>query len=186
MKINHFLFASLSLTIALLAGCPSTPKPDPSQTVFKSAKPSADWIDPTRIYGAGAEGLTMRDENFAAAGSQRIDGSQVGLSVVYFDTDTSSITLASEKAKIDDAAKYLKDNPNARMMIEGYCDWRGTRQYNLALGDRRATGVRQRLLDSGIDASRLQTLSHGDLLAKEGISADQMKEDRRAAFVVVR
>jgi peptidoglycan-associated lipoprotein len=184
MRKNHFLFASLSLVIALLAGCPSAPRPDPSQTVFKSAKPSADWIDPTRIYGAGAEGLTIRDENFVGADSQR-DERTLAAATVFFDTDKSSIAT-TERPKIDDAAKYLKDNPQAKLMIEGYCDWRGTRQYNLGLGDRRAAGVKQRLLDSGIDAARIQTLSHGDLLAKEGVSADEMKEDRRAAFVVVR
>ena len=181
--MNPFLCASLSLAVLLLAGCPTVPKPNPSQTVFQPAKPSADWIDPTRIYGAGAEGLTVRDDNFAGAGSQLEEGK---LDSVYFDTDKSSVTSPLERAKIDDAAEYLKSNPKEKLMVEGYCDWRGTRQYNLALGDRRAANIRQRLIDSGIDASRIQTLSHGDLLASENATKDEMKKDRRASFVVVR
>jgi peptidoglycan-associated lipoprotein len=182
MRINHFLLVSLSLIAVVLAGCHNTPKPDPSSTVFKAAKPSADWIDPTKIYGAGAEGLAIRDQDFIGADSKRIEDR---LAAVYFETDKSSIA-PSERSKIDEAAQYMKDNPNDKLMIEGYCDWRGTRQYNLALGDRRAAGVKQRLLDSGVEEARIQTLSHGDLLAKENVAADAMKEDRRASFVIIR
>jgi peptidoglycan-associated lipoprotein len=182
MRRQLFLFVALSAATAFLAGCPTTSRPDPSQTVFKQAKPSADWIDPTKIYGIGAEGLTMRDSEFANADSQRIENI---LKSIYFDTDKSSIA-PEERGKISEAAEYLKNNPKDKLTIEGYCDWRGTRQYNLALGDRRAEGVKQRLIDEGVDPARVETLSHGDLLATENAQATAMKEDRRAAFVVIR
>jgi peptidoglycan-associated lipoprotein len=150
--------------------------------VFKEAKPSADWVDPTKIYGSGAAGLEIRDNNFITADSQRIENV---LKSIYFDTDKSSIA-PDERSKISEAAEYMKSNPKDKLMIEGYCDWRGTRQYNLALGDRRATFVKQSLIDDGVDPARVQTLSHGDLLATENAASDAMKEDRRAAFVVIR
>ncbi len=92
----------------------------------------------------------------------------------------------SERGKIVEAAEYLKNNPNDKLLIEGYCDWRGTREYNLTLGDRRASGVKQYLLDQGVSPDRVQTLSNGDLKAEENASASAMKEDRRAGLVVIR
>jgi peptidoglycan-associated lipoprotein len=157
-------------------------RPSPGDTVFKQAKPSADWIDPTKIYGQGAEGLSMRDKDFLNADSQRIENL---LQAVFFDTDKSAIA-PDQRPKVTEAAEYLKGNPNDKLLVEGYCDWRGTREYNLALGDRRANGVKQYLEDLGIDPARVQTISHGDLKAEENASQETMKQDRRAALVVIR
>lgn len=165
-----------------MTGCHSMKRPSPGDTVFKPAKPSADWIDPTKIYGQGAEGLSMRDSNFINGDSKRIENL---LQAVYFDTDKSSIS-PTERPKVNEASEYLKGNPNDKLLVEGYCDWRGTREYNLALGDRRANSVKQYLEDLGVESARIQTISHGDLTAEENASAETMKHDRRAALVVIR
>ena len=81
-------------------------------------------------------------------------------STVYFDYDQSSLTSEAQ-ATLDRQAAFLKASPSFRLIIEGHCDERGTREYNLALGDRRASAVRDYLVAKGINSSRLSTISYG-------------------------
>jgi peptidoglycan-associated lipoprotein len=81
--------------------------------------------------------------------------------VVHFDFDKSNIK-ASEKPIIDDAAAYIKENPEAGVVIsEGHCDVRGSVKYNMALGMRRAVSVKQALIDEGVDPSIIEVISKG-------------------------
>jgi peptidoglycan-associated lipoprotein len=104
---------------------------------------------------------------------------------VYFDFDRSAIKK-DEQAKITAAADYLKKTPQYRMMLEGHCDWRGTSEYNMGLGDRRAQGVKKFLQTLGISADKLQILSKGSLGAIEKGTAEQMEKDRRVDFVILK
>ena len=79
---------------------------------------------------------------------------------VYFDTDMSGIR-ADGRATLEKQATWLKQYTNYPITIEGKCDERGTREYNLALGERRANAVKQYLIAQGIPASRIQTISYG-------------------------
>jgi peptidoglycan-associated lipoprotein len=79
---------------------------------------------------------------------------------VYFDTDQSSVR-EDGRATLNKQAAWLKQYANYQITIEGHCDERGTREYNLALGERRATSVRQYLIAQGVPAARLKTLSYG-------------------------
>ena len=81
-------------------------------------------------------------------------------STVYFDYDESSLTSEAQ-ATLDRQAAFLKANPSIRIVIEGHCDERGTREYNLALGDRRASAASDYLVAKGVNASRLTTISFG-------------------------
>ena len=81
-------------------------------------------------------------------------------STVYFDYDQSTLTSEAQ-ATLDRQAAFLKANPSVRIVIEGHCDERGTREYNLALGDRRASAARDYLVAKGVNASRLTTISYG-------------------------
>ena len=81
-------------------------------------------------------------------------------STVYFDYDESSLT-AEAQSTLDRQADFLKANPSIRIVIEGHCDERGTREYNLALGDRRASAASDYLVAKGVNASRLTTISFG-------------------------
>ncbi|MBN2068481.1 MAG: OmpA family protein [Opitutales bacterium] len=142
---------------------------------------SSDWINAAEVYGAGAAGLEVRDGAFGEDG-ERITGV---LPSVYFDFDTSYIKQ-SERTKLAQAVEHLKNNPNDRLLIEGNCDWRGTKEYNLALGDRRAESVLAYLSGIGVDTSRVQTVSLGDLNAAENSAESQMSQDRRADLVIIR
>jgi peptidoglycan-associated lipoprotein len=80
---------------------------------------------------------------------------------LYFDFDKSTLTPAAQDNLLR-KAEWLRENPSATVTIEGHCDERGTNEYNLALGDRRAESAKAFLIDLGIDPSRLATISYGE------------------------
>jgi peptidoglycan-associated lipoprotein len=80
---------------------------------------------------------------------------------IYFEFDKSTLTPAAQDNLLQ-KAEWLRENPDATVTIEGHCDDRGTNEYNLALGDRRAESSKAFLVDLGIDASRLTTISYGE------------------------
>lgn len=80
---------------------------------------------------------------------------------IYFDFDKSTLTPAAQENLLR-KAEWLRDNPDATVTIEGNCDERGTNEYNLALGDRRAESAKAFLVDLGIDPARITTISYGE------------------------
>jgi peptidoglycan-associated lipoprotein len=80
---------------------------------------------------------------------------------IYFAFDSASIDDAG-RAVVDSKAAYLKNNTQAAVVVEGHCDERGTNEYNIALGDRRANAVKNLLVDLGADGSKLTTISYGE------------------------
>ena len=104
---------------------------------------------------------------------------------IYFGFDQYNIN-STERGKLSEIADFLKTNPKAKLLIEGYCDWKGTPAYNKSLGDRRATTVKSYLVDLGADQSRIETVSIGDESAIPNAVPEQARLDRRAAFVVTK
>jgi peptidoglycan-associated lipoprotein len=103
---------------------------------------------------------------------------------VYFDFDSYSLD-GEDRATLDAQAQWLARNPNVRVTIEGHADERGTREYNLALGDRRANAARDYLQARGVDASRMQVISWGkERPAVEGSNESAWAQNRRAVTVV--
>jgi peptidoglycan-associated lipoprotein len=80
---------------------------------------------------------------------------------VYFDFDRYDIRTG-DKGTLDENARWLKSNQSALLLIEGHCDERGTNEYNLALGERRAKATRDYLVSVGIDAGRITVISYGE------------------------
>lgn len=95
----------------------------------------------------------------AAPGSQRDFTQNVG-DIVYFSTDQTDLTPEAQQT-IAKQAQWLKQYPQYTITIEGHADERGTREYNIALGAKRATSVRNYLAQNGINASRVRTISYG-------------------------
>ena len=123
--------------------------------------------------GTASAGSTASAGGASSIGSIRTPDellAKVG-STVYFDYDQSSLTSEAQ-ATLDRQAAFLKASPSFRLIIEGHCDERGTREYNLALGDRRASAVRDYLVAKGINASRLSTISYGKERPSVGGSND--------------
>ena len=108
---------------------------------------------------------------------------QVG-NTVYFGFDSSELT-GEARAILDRQAAFLNVNPTMVVIIEGHADERGTREYNLALGDRRAVAVRDYLLAKGLNAARVRTVSYGkERPAVSGSNEGSWEFNRRAATVL--
>jgi len=105
---------------------------------------------------------------------------------IYFDFDRSDVR-DDQKARIDGDAEYMKTNPAVTVRIEGNCDERGTNEYNMALGERRAMSAKKYLLNKGISEERLQTVSYGEEKPLvEGSDESVWSKNRRDDFVIVR
>jgi peptidoglycan-associated lipoprotein len=113
------------------------------------------------------------------------DSSKAGaLQTIYFGLDSSNLD-SDTKTTADANAEFLKSNPNVDIQIEGHCDERGGRQYNLALGERRAKAVRDYLVAQGVPSRRISTISYGNERPKaEGNDESAWSQNRRANFVV--
>jgi len=106
------------------------------------------------------------------------------LQPVFFDFDRYAIKT-SEYGKIQALKDYLAKNPTQRVLIEGNCDWRGTTEYNMALGEKRANAVRRYAISIGIPAAKIQTLSLGSSKATERGTEAEMSKDRRGEIVIL-
>jgi len=105
---------------------------------------------------------------------------------VLFDYDSYQIK-PGESSKIDRVAEYMKANPRVRLVAEGHCDERGSREYNMALGEQRALAVRAHLIGSGIDAARIQTKSYGEERpVNPGHDESAWRLNRRVEFALYR
>lgn len=181
---KHTSIVILSAMV-VLAGCTKKPqRPDPSATVMGQQGGGGIGDGGASNLGAltdaSAGGLTNRGD-----GVIETDDKIIGLlQPVYFDYDASGIK-EGERAKITAAKDYLDKNPQHRILFEGHCDWRGTSDYNLSLGDRRANSAKQYLQSLGIPATRIEVLSKGSMDAKEG-NDSEMAKDRRAEIVVLK
>jgi peptidoglycan-associated lipoprotein len=119
-----------------------------------------------------------------AAEPEPVKPVQDQLADVFYAFDSSELSAESQ-AKLDADAKVLSDNPNAQLTIEGHCDERGTVEYNLALGDRRAQAAKDYLVRFGVAASRLSTISYGEERPfAEGHDETAWSQNRRAHLVV--
>jgi peptidoglycan-associated lipoprotein len=144
--------ASAALAV-FVSGCPKKP-----QTAVQSASeqtrpadagpPSVEEIAPP----VAAEERPMEPSTPAAA---------TGLADVYFEFDQSDITPAA-RAALEQNAKWLMGRGSSRVQIEGHADERGTNEYNLALGERRAAAVKRVLVAMGVPAASLSTITYGE------------------------
>ncbi len=162
--------------VLLLAGTASL-------AACKTTAPDTLPPDPTPTTGTGTGTTTPQG---AVPGTQAHFEQEVGgQTVVYFDTDRYNID-STDAAALQAQAQYLSRYPQVTVTIEGHCDERGTREYNLALGERRANAAKNYLVSLGIAANRIQTVSYG----KERPVALESNEsawarNRRAASVVI-
>ena len=103
---------------------------------------------------------------------------------IYFDFDRSDL-LSEAQAVLKQKAAWLRNNPNVSATIEGHCDERGTNEYNLALGDRRAANAKSFLMDLGISGSRLRSISYGEERPLDSMQNNKAwAKNRRVHFVI--
>ncbi|AKC82049.1 hypothetical protein IMCC26134_03290 [Verrucomicrobia bacterium IMCC26134] len=179
------LFVLISAAV-VLTGCSKKPKrPDPSATVIGQE----GQLNPMDAAFNNGSNSALSDPNNSFAGQNGVidEGDKIRglLQPVYFAYDQSALQ-AAERSKLDAAKTYLEAHPEQRLLIEGRADWRGTGDYNLGLGDRRAAAAKQYLITLGVADTKVEVLSKGDLEATENASEDVMSKDRRADLVVLK
>jgi peptidoglycan-associated lipoprotein len=182
--------AGIAIVALLLAACASKPKTTDmganTATPSSSSSSSSSQGD-----GSSASGQTAPLEPMGTTSSGATPGSQedmiaaVGSDRVFFDYD-SDVLDATSQDKLRAQAAWLNKYPNVRLTIEGHCDERGTREYNLALGDRRAEAVRTYLASLGISEERLSTISYGKERPDAVGSDDESWARNRRGVSVVR
>jgi peptidoglycan-associated lipoprotein len=168
---------------ALLAGCSKKPvRPDPSSTALGPTS-GGTGLTPTDVSTTADANstLTTRDPNILED-ANTIRGL---LQPVYFDFDRSNVK-ASERPKLQAAKDYLDKNPQYRLLVEGHCDWHGTAEYNLGLGDRRANESKKYLIQLGVPADKIETLSKGSEEAKKDADDATRAKDRRDELVILK
>ena len=156
----------LMFSVGLVSGC-STKRPEAE---VAAATPGVESLE-----------SLPRDTGAEEPGDYR---STRGMYSVLFDFDRSEIR-ADQVETIEKNADFLKANPDKNIRIEGNCDERGTNEYNLALGERRAQSAKKYLVNLGIEASRLSTLSLGEEKPyAHGSDENAWSQNRRDDFVV--
>lgn len=168
-------------TAVVLSGCPK--KVD---TAGESAGLSEEQVGGPSGDAPGAspriEEMPMTNQPQAVAPGAGSAQGVAELNDIYFDFDQYTIR-DDQKAALDSAARYLADHSDLRIKIEGHCDERGTNDYNLALGERRAQAVKRYLVAAGVDAGRLSTISFGEEQPACGDKTeDCYAKNRRARF----
>ena len=147
--LNTILALAVSVVVAGCGGA-STTKPSPVDEQSSAGG--------TGIETGAVEGSTSSADTRVAMAAQRPDKLRIN-----FEFDSSSID-AEGQALIEAHAAYLAANPKLSVNLEGHADERGTREYNIALGERRAVAVRQLLLLQGVNASQVSIISYGEEL----------------------
>ncbi len=157
-----------------LAGCgkklPKQLPPDPGGAVATSTDTTPGTLTPgVAVPGSQADFIATTK----------------GDDTIYFDTDKFAIDSV-DAAALQVQAQWLARYPTKRATIEGHCDERGTRDYNLALGERRANAAKNYLVSLGIDAARLSTVSYGKERPRAlGSDEASWAKNRRAVTVTV-
>jgi len=166
----------------------SKPQTAPETAVTAKVEPvaineGAGNVESLETPPPGSAGVSAVSEVTEVVGGSRTN---VGLLPIYFDFD-KSIVRPDQVERIETNALFLKGNPEVKVRIEGNCDERGTNEYNMALGERRAMGAMKYLVNLGIVDSRLSTLSYGEERPlNPGNNEVAWAENRRGDFVIVR
>ena len=134
------------------------------------AEPAAEWVAAEPMPELSAADLNRANV----------------LQAIHFAFDSAAADSTSQRDILAANAAWLTENPGARLIVEGHCDERGTRRYNLALGQRRAEAARAELVALGIDFSRIEVVSYGEELPADPRSNEAAwRGNRRAEFIIV-
>lgn len=164
------------LASCLLSACSQSPPPSP---IAPPPSPSQAGLGEGDLTDPGSQGSQLRE--------YLRDGPPQGglLQDVYFDYDAFDLSPTARSA-LQQNANWLQSNPEARVEVEGHCDNRGTVEYNLALGAKRARAARDYLVSLGVSPQRLSTISYGEELPVCREESDACwQQNRRAHFLVL-
>ncbi len=168
-KVFKFMFfAVLAASVIVVSGCKSKPK-------------AGMYGDDSGIYGSD---ILDGDIPLVDPAGLPTDGDRSMFAPVMFAYDSSQVN-PEEAGKVEAVAKYLKKNRSGGVIVEGHGDERGSREYNLALGERRALAIRDYLINLGADPASIQTKSLGEEMpASAGHGEGAWRQNRRGVFAI--
>lgn len=185
MKNTLYSLLFVVLLIAMVSGCAKRPAatvtPGPMEEGVVSSTPSSEDVTG---YGDGSMSSSMVGDK---TGFEALTGEPVsGMTRIHFDFDQFTLTAEAREilaANVD----FMKANPALNVLIEGHCDERGSDEYNLALGERRANAAKSYMVSLGIAPSRLSIVSLGEEMPLElGHDESAWAQNRRDEFKPVR
>jgi peptidoglycan-associated lipoprotein len=193
---RFFLATTLTCAVLFLGGCGAKPvspyagggssDPDSANSnrmgnITEETRPGTEGLDST---GRGGGSLSGNADQQSDAYKREHGRSSPEFKPIYFDFDQSKIK-SDQIPSMEHNGNYLKNNSSARVLIEGNTDNRGTNEYNLALGERRAISAKKYLREFGIEESRIRTVSFGkERPLFNGQSEDDYAHNRRDDFIL--
>ena len=197
---NKLWMATTLLSIALISSCSKKNGLSPDDTALIKGTDRGTFIgSPDDLANAGTDELSPIGASIIGINGE--DGlapqdpfwtdpdallsAERPFDPIFFGFDQYNIG-SDEREKLQDIAVFMNQNPDVKILVEGYCDWKGTPAYNKSLGDRRATSVRDYLSDLGVSATRIEIISMGDELATPNADPTTAGLERKAHFVILR
>ncbi|GAA0840078.1 peptidoglycan-associated lipoprotein Pal [Marinobacter szutsaonensis] len=185
MKLSmHSKVLAMLLSAGLFAGCSSTGETVGDGTYDSDVAPVDDG---STVYGGDDEGgvsssALTEEERMAAEERAKMEALR-DITTFYFDFDTAEIKPEARDVLVAHA-QYLANNPGRNVRLEGHADERGTKEYNLALGERRANAVQRFLIVNGASRGQIETVSYGEEKpAVMGSSESAWAQNRRVELV---
>jgi peptidoglycan-associated lipoprotein len=183
---NMKLITVLAIGVLLVA-CKSTPM---TKAPVEDKSPTASSSSSSTSTGADNADTGKVKEVAIDSNANAGDGSNpltdpnniLSKRAIYFDYDSDAVK-AEYRPIVEAHAKYLLAHPDTKMMVQGNTDERGTREYNLSLGQRRAVAVKKSLNLAGVNDKQIETVSYGEEKATPNCSNDSCDKDRRAVIV---
>lgn len=181
------LFLFVALVAALICGCAKKPA---SVVVDSTGEPVVSTLPSDNVAGYGDGSITEQNigdqSGYGMETGTMGDGTAAGLNRIYFEFDQFTLTPEARDV-LNQNAEYMKANAGLKVRIEGFCDERGSDEYNLALGERRASATKNYLVSLGIDPNRLSIISYGEEMPLDpGHSESAWSKNRRVEFKDVR
>ncbi|MFP3980793.1 MAG: peptidoglycan-associated lipoprotein Pal [Desulfobacterales bacterium] len=190
LNMKFTLLCIVMLSLAFTVSCAKKTPETTTESEQTEAAESRDMESQADTEQAAEDEDTLTEEELEARRQAEAEDREEAADArdrfvsekVYFKFDDSSLTDSAREV-LRDKIQWLRNHPDACVIIEGHCDERGTDEYNLALGSRRAESVKDFLTKAGIKGSRLTTISYGEERpAEEGDNEDAWAKNRRAEF----
>jgi peptidoglycan-associated lipoprotein len=170
----------IAALLAVLAGCASAPMSQEQPPAgVEDRSPGAGGVQSQGVESKGVTGVDLTGQKGAGTSSLTDPSSILSKRSIYYDFDKFDVK-DEYKPMIEAHAAYLRDHPEAKMLIQGNTDERGSREYNVALGQRRADGVKKLLLLLGVKEDQVEAVSLGEEKPKaQGTSEEAYAQNRR-------
>ena len=181
---------ALAAVAFFVAACETASQTSTDSAGESSSSTASTSASTTSTSSSGSSGSSSSSSSSSSASSAAAAATsaedalaKIG-NTVYFGYDSSALSDDAQ-ATLMRQAGFLRGNPSLTVTIEGHCDERGTREYNLALGERRATAARDYLLAQGVDPARIRVISYGkERPVASGSNEQSWSKNRRAATVL--